>query len=87
MLLIFKLLLNDSKGEKMNRTNVSSSNIASIGYDSERCVLEVEFLNGSVYQYFSVPEHLYNGLMCADSYGSYFDYYIKKGDFQYQRII
>lgn len=71
----------------MNRTNVSSSNIASIGYDSDRRVLEVEFLNRSVYQYFSVPEYLYNGLMRADSHGSYFDYYIKKGGFRYQRII
>lgn len=81
----------------MKRTNVSSSNIASIGYDSDRRVLEVEFLNrsggyqefcvSSVYQYFSVPENLYNGLMRADSHGSYFDSYIKKGGFRYQRII
>lgn len=71
----------------MKRTNVSSSNIASIGYDNDRRVLEVEFLNRSVYQYFSVPENLYNGLMRADSHGSYFDSYIKKGGFRYQQII
>lgn len=71
----------------MKRTNVSSSNIASIGYDSDRRVLEIEFLNRSVYQYFSVPENLFNGLMRADSHGSYFDSYIKKAGFRYQRII
>lgn len=70
----------------MNRTSVSSSNIASIGYDAARRVLEIEFLNGSVYQYSSVPESLYNGLMNASSHGSYFDSYIKKGGFAYRRI-
>ena len=70
----------------MNRTSVSSSNIASIGYDANRRVLEIEFLNGSVYQYSSVPESLYNGLMNASSHGSYFDSYIKKGGFAYRRI-
>ncbi len=70
----------------MNRTSVSSSNIASIGYDAARRVLEIEFLNGSVYQYSSVPESLYNGLMNASSHGSYFDSYIKKGGLAYRRI-
>jgi len=70
----------------MNRTSVSSSNIASIGYDANSRVLEIEFLNGSVYQYSSVPESLYNGLMNASSHGSYFDSYIKKGGFAYRRI-
>lgn len=70
----------------MNRTSVSSSNIASIGYDANRGVLEIEFLNGSVYQYSSVPESLYNGLINASSHGSYFDSYIKKGGFAYRRI-
>ena len=70
----------------MNRESVSSSNIASIGYDSNQRVLEVEFLNRSVYQYFGVPENLYDGLMRAASHGSYFDSYIKKGRFRYQRI-
>ena len=33
----------------MDRTYVSSSNIASIGYDPMQMILEVEFLNGSIY--------------------------------------
>lgn len=71
----------------MKRTFVSSSNIASIGYDSARRILEVEFLNRSVYQYFGVPESIYNGLMNAPSHGSYFDECIKKAGYAYQRII
>ncbi len=70
----------------MNRKSVSSSNIASIGYDFERRILEVEFLTGAVYQYSNVPESLYRGLMNAGSHGSYFDSYIKKGGFPYKRI-
>lgn len=70
----------------MQRTSVSSSNIASIGYDAEQEILEVEFLNGSVYQYSGVPESLYSELMSADSHGSYLDTYIKKGGFSYNKI-
>lgn len=54
----------------MERKRVSSSNIRSIGY--QNITLEVEFNNGRVYQYYNVPENLYNGLMSASSHGSYF---------------
>lgn len=61
----------------MNRQPVSSSNIASIGYDSQSQTLEIEFHSGSVYQYYSVPQSLYQGLMEASSHGSYFHQNIK----------
>lgn len=70
----------------MNRTPVSSSNIASIGYDSRTQTLEVEFHNGSVYQYHGVPSSIYQGLMGAPSHGSYLDAYIKKGGYAYTRV-
>lgn len=53
----------------MERKRVSSSNIRSIGYKNS--TLDVEFNNGRVYQYYNVPENLYNGLMNAPSHGSY----------------
>lgn len=62
----------------MNRTPVSSSNLASIGYDAESLVLEVEFNNGRVYQYFDVPQGTYDELMSASSKGSYMNNGIKK---------
>lgn len=55
----------------MERTPVDSSNVASIGYDAETQTLEVEFQNGSVYQYFDVPEHVFDGFMQAPSKGQY----------------
>jgi len=69
----------------MNRTTVDSSNIASIGYDSESQTLEIEFLNGSVYQYFDVPEHVLEGIMNADSHGIYLNSTIK-GSYRYSRV-
>lgn len=70
----------------MKRQYVSSSNIASIGYDADNMVLEVEFLNGSIYQYYDVPQIIYDGLMAADSHGKYLAAYIKKGGYRYTRI-
>ncbi len=71
----------------MNRTPVSSSNLASVGYDAGLQVLEVEFLNGSVYQYLNVPSYVYSGLMSAGSHGSYLDSYVKKAGYPYRRIM
>lgn len=62
----------------MKRQTVSSSNISSIGYDPESCILEIEFHNGSVYQYFDVPQSTYEELMNASSHGSYFHRYVKE---------
>lgn len=61
----------------MNRTPVTSSNIASIGYDANTMTLEVEFTNGSVYQYFDVPETEYQALVSASSVGTHLNQNIK----------
>lgn len=70
----------------MNRVAVSSSNLASIGYDAESKTLEIEFLNGSIYQYFNVPDSIFSGLISAASHGQYFSAFIKKGGYEYQKI-
>ena len=54
----------------MNRTPVTSSNVASVGYDPVTMTLEGEFKNGSVCQYFDVPEVVYQELMSAASVGT-----------------
>lgn len=56
----------------MDRTPVSSSNLASVGYEPSTQTLEIEFLNGRVYQYFGVPVEVHGELMAARSHGSYF---------------
>ncbi len=55
----------------MNRTPVSSSNVASVGYDASSLTLEVEFKDGSVYQYFDVPEAVYQEIIRASSVGKF----------------
>lgn len=70
----------------MERQYVSSSNIASIGYDPGNMVLEIEFLSGSVYQYYDVPQSIYDGLMAADSHGKFLAAYIKNGGYRYAQV-
>ena len=62
----------------MEREFVDSSMIASIDYNRESAILEIEFKsNGQVWQYYSVPEEVYNGLKYSDSKGRYFHANIK----------
>lgn len=55
----------------MERQRVSSSNIRSIGSDNLTSTLEVEFVNGRIYQYYNVSELVYSSLMSASSHGQY----------------
>ena len=55
----------------MEREQVSSSNLKSIGYVINTSILEVEFKNGRVYQYFNVPINVYNAFINASSIGKY----------------
>jgi uncharacterized protein len=68
----------------MNRESVISSNVASVGYDPQTLTLEVEFLSGSVYQYFDVPESEHANLVGADTVGGYLNSNIK-GRYRYAR--
>ena len=70
----------------MNRVSVSSSHLASVGYEPELQILEVEFVDRSVYQYSSVPSYVYRGLMSASSHGSYLDSHVKKAGYPYRRV-
>lgn len=61
----------------MERTPVTSTNILSVGYDPDQEILEIEFVRGTVYQYFGVPMGVYEGLMAADSKGRFVDANVK----------
>jgi hypothetical protein len=82
-----RVLVSHDKKEirAMNRIPVSSSNVASVGYDPSTQTLEVEFHNGNVYQYFDVPQHVYDALMNAASIGSFLSSNIK-GVYRYARV-
>lgn len=55
----------------MERIPVESSNLENVGYDPESATLQIGFKNGYVYEYYDVPQHIYDELMAADSKGKY----------------
>ena len=67
----------------MDMIPVSSSDIASVGY--ENGTLYIRFNSGGLYKYSNVPESAYHGLMLASSHGKYFHAYIKNS-YSYLRI-
>ena len=74
----------------MERRPVTSSNVASIGWeplerDAAVGTLEVEFHSGHVYSYEDVPESEYQHLVGAGSVGRYFNAFIS-GQFTESRI-
>lgn len=69
----------------MQKRSAASPNLASVGYNRETETLEIEFLNGSVYQYYNVPENMYDELMRADLKGQFLHAYIKNA-YPYSRV-
>lgn len=69
----------------MDREPVASSNVVSIGYDSSSQTLEVEFSKSGIYQYYNVPEAIYEQLMAASSIGGFLNTNIKNS-FSYSKI-
>jgi hypothetical protein len=60
----------------MGLIKVDSSMIYAVGYDPETQTLEVVFNRTGVYIYEGVPQEVYDGLLAADSKGSYMRAYI-----------
>lgn len=70
----------------MLRKKVISSHIASIGYEGLSSILEIEFLDSSIYRYFGVPISIYEGIMVAISPGKYLERNIKD-QYRYTKIL
>lgn len=64
---------------------MSSSMAASIGYDKNEQILQVEFHNGAVYQYSGVEADTWSDLHDAESVGRYYNYQIK-GKYECDRV-
>jgi hypothetical protein len=60
-----------------NATPVESFSLASVAYDDELAILQVEFRDGTVYQYLGVPSATHQDLCQADSKGVYFNQHIR----------
>ena len=70
----------------MQRTQVTSSSIESIGYEEDMQVLEVEFRSGEVYAYFDVPNYLFDELLASHSIGAAFHTAIRNGNYHFEKI-
>ena len=57
--------------------------LRSAGYDPVLRILELEFVNGTVYRYFEVPDDLFCGLMAAASHGEFLATRIRDAGFDY----
>ncbi len=62
----------------MERQAVSSSMMQSIGYDVETGVLEIQFRDSSVWQYFDFPAVMWWEFQGCESHGKYWHANIKK---------
>ena len=71
----------------MHRVAVLSTHLAAVGYDGFARVLEVEFLDGRVYQYFDVPMHVYHDLLETTAPGVYLDAAVKRAGYRYKRVL
>lgn len=69
----------------MDMISVSSSNVAAVGYDEDSSTLQLEFNNGAMYQYFDVPENIFEELRDADSVGGYLAEHVK-GSYRYSKV-
>ncbi|TKJ39111.1 KTSC domain-containing protein [candidate division LCP-89 bacterium B3_LCP] len=69
----------------MKRIPVDSTNVASVGYDPPTQTLEIEFHSGGIYQYFDIPQTVYDELLKAGSVGKFLNAHIK-GSYRYARV-
>ncbi|MBB3678326.1 KTSC domain-containing protein [Modestobacter versicolor] len=69
----------------MLRTQVQSSNIATVGYDEEQRVMEIVFRDGRVYHFLEVPPERVLSLLRAESKGRFFNAEIKPA-YEYRAV-
>jgi hypothetical protein len=56
---------------------VDSSLLRSVAYSTDDQTLDLEFRSGIAYRYFYVPATVVDGLLAAESKGSYFNRYVR----------
>jgi KTSC domain-containing protein len=69
----------------MNRTGVTANGIAQVGYEDGSEILEIEFSSGKVFQFFNVPQKMFNQLMSTSHKEIYYEREILER-FPYKRI-
>ncbi len=66
------------KPQIVHEQKVDSTNLAHVAYIPALQLLQITFQNGAIYRYSKVPKKIYDGLIRANSKGSYFNQNIKQ---------
>ena len=61
----------------MKSTPVESTTLATVAYDADRELLQIEFHHRGIYQYFGVPSAVHAALLRSPSKGQYFNHAIR----------
>jgi hypothetical protein len=64
---------------------VRSSNLRAVDYNPLTLTLTIQFRGGRVYEYYNVPQNIFDGLLAASSKGKYHHRHIKER-YRYCRI-
>jgi len=56
----------------LDRQPVQSTILRSVGYDTDKKNMEIEFHSGLIYQYSSVPSKVYTDLISAPAVGKFY---------------
>jgi DNA helicase HerA-like ATPase len=69
--------LQQQENENVERQPVESSSVLSVGYDEPSQTVEIEFKGSGVYQYYNVPQVIFDQMMASESVGKFINTYIK----------
>ncbi len=69
----------------MQRIELNSTALEAATYQDQLALLELEFRDGTVYQYCVVPAQTYQELLLAESKGAYFHSHIRNR-FAYAKV-
>jgi hypothetical protein len=70
----------------MNRMVVESSSLTSVSYSPDQAILQIEFRDGTIYDFFDVPWTAAQQFLQADSKGGHFNAKIRNV-FRCQRVV
>jgi hypothetical protein len=80
-----KASLPQKEALNMKRTAIAAQGIAQVGYEDGSEILEIEFTSGRVFQFFNVPQKMFNQLMVTPYKEVYYESNIYER-FPYKRI-
>lgn len=61
----------------MKMLSVVSNAISAIGYDPQIKRMKIKFYQGRIYDFYGVPQHIFDDFKNANSHGTYYNNYIK----------